>query len=118
MRITVSRRGRGQHGSAALEFLGALPILLLAALMAWQLLLVTFTATAAENAARAASRANGTGGDGEDQGMDALPSWLRDEASVAMSGDQADVTVTVPIVFPGISTDAWTVTRSAEIPSG
>ena len=118
MSSRMSRRPKGQRGSAALEFLGALPLLLLAALMGWQLLLVTFTATAAENAARAASRANGTGGDGEDKGMDALPSWLRDEASVAMSGDKADVTVTVPIVFPGVSTDAWTVTRSAEIPSG
>jgi hypothetical protein len=107
-----------QRGSTALEFLGILPLLLLAALMAWQLLLVTFTATAAENAARAASRANGVGSDPEDTGMDALPSWLRGDADIDMSGDTADVTVTVPIVFPGIDTQAWTVTRTADIPSG
>jgi hypothetical protein len=110
-------RGR-QEGSTSVELMGILPILLLGALAAWQILLVAMTVTSAENAARTASRAHATQGNAEGAGIRAMPQWLRDGARVQMSGDKATVVVEVPIIFPGLRAGEMTVSRSAELPSG
>jgi len=108
----------GERGSASVELMGILPLLLLAGLTAWQILLAAMTVTSAENAARAASRAEGRDGGGAAVGRDSLPSWLRDRAQIQLSGTKATVVIEVPIIVPGLSTDALTVARSAELPEG
>jgi TadE-like protein len=113
----VILRPSDERGSASLEFTGLLPYLLLAALFAWQLLLATFTVTAAENAARTGSRAESLGRDGIEAAQDALPDWLRDDAFARAEGTLVRVTIEVPIVFPGLSVDDMTVSRTAEFPS-
>ena len=60
--------------------------MLLAALLVWQLLLVTWSFNQASNAARTASRADGRGGSGEKAGKAALSPGLRKHAKVEMAG--------------------------------
>jgi hypothetical protein len=114
----VSIPGRDERGQATIEFMGMLFYIFLAGLAAWQILLVAMTVTSAENAARAASRANSRMTDGEEAGMGAMPEWLRDDTSVSMSGERATVTVRVPILVPGVSAEDLTISKSAQFPAG
>jgi hypothetical protein len=108
---------RRDKGAATVELVMVLPYLLLAALMVWEILLITFVATSAENAARNGSRAKAFGNDGSDVARESLTSWLQDDASVSVSGDRVTVTIEAPVIIPGISTDAFVISRSAELPS-
>lgn len=119
----------GERGSTALEFVGILPYLVLAAVFAWQLLLSTSTFNAAENAARAGSRAEGIGQDGAEVALEALPDWLRDAGRAEVGpgpgcgddpgggGTKVVVCVRVPVLWPGVGFDAFSGTRAAELPS-
>jgi len=115
--LALRERARCQRGSAAVELLGLIPLLGLAALGAWQLLLYAFTATSAENAARTGSREASRGGAGEPAARRAMPSWLRDGATAEFSGTRGKVTVQVPIIFPPLRSEGLTVSREAELPS-
>lgn len=110
------RRLRDESGTAAVEFIGALPWMIVAALVAWQLLLVGATASAAENAARSGGRAASNGGSAEEVARESLPGWLRDGASVSATGATVRVAVEVPIVVPGWTLDQLVVNRDAEFP--
>ena len=90
--------------------------LLLAALLIWQLLLVTWTFNQASNAARTASRVDGRGGSGTKAGKAALSPGLRDHAKVTMSGEKATVKVRIPIVIPGLDSHDLLATKTAELP--
>ncbi len=93
------RRGR-DRGSAAIEFLGFLPVLLLVALAGVQLGLLAYSATEAGAAARAAARTGDPGA-----GRAAVSGWLHPDIEVASSGTAttATVTITVPSVLPGLN---------------
>ncbi|MFE1782484.1 TadE/TadG family type IV pilus assembly protein [Streptomyces sp. NPDC059506] len=117
--------GRGPHGgrergSASVEFLGFLPLLLLVTLAGVQLGLVAYAASQAGTAARAAARAESREElelSGSAAGLAAMSSWLRDGATVTVSGDEAvraTVSVRVPSVVPGWEFDP--VERSAVMP--
>jgi Flp pilus assembly protein TadG len=112
------RRAGRERGSATVELVGLLPWLLLLALAVWEIMLVAYTATAAENAALTGSRAHGKGENGEEAAMQSLSSWLRDGAIVDLDGDRATVTVEVPLIVPRVTVDDLSVTKSAELPSG
>lgn len=105
-----------QRGTASLEFVGMVPLLTLAALFAWQLLLFAFTVTAAENAARAGSRAASRGDEAVETALGALPTWLQEDARAQADGTRVTVTIEVPLVMPNVSTDLVTMSRSAELP--
>lgn len=109
-------KARDEKGSAAVELVGMIPWLFLAALVAWQLLMAALTAVSAENAARAGSRAASLGGDAEKAGRNALSSWLRNGATVDVAGTRVEITVLIPIVVPVFSSDDFAITRTAEIP--
>ncbi|MEU1628667.1 TadE/TadG family type IV pilus assembly protein [Streptomyces sp. NPDC020096] len=103
------------RGSASIEFLGFLPILLLVALAGVQLGLVAYVGTEAGTAARAAARTNDPGA-----GTASVSGWLRGDTTVALSGGSDDgvkatVTIKIPSVFPGVSLFD-PVTRSATMP--
>lgn len=115
--LALRERARSERGSAPLELLGWIPLLGLAALGAWQLLLYGFAATSAENAARTGSRVASKGGAGEPAAKEAMPSWLRDGATAQFSGTRGKVTVQVPIIFPPIRSQGLTVSKEAELPS-
>jgi hypothetical protein len=111
------RRRYGQRGSASLETIGMLPYLLLAALFAWQVLVAGYIAVNTENAARNGSRVEGRGGDGEAAALDALAPFLREDASTTLDGEEATVTVKIPIVLPQITSENFTITRTATLPA-
>jgi TadE-like protein len=113
----AGRRLACQRGQASVELLGMLPLLLLGALLVWQLLLAGYTVSSAENAARNASRAEGLGRDGEEAARESLSFGLEKGARVEINGDRATVHVRIPIVAPGIDSDDLTVSRDAELPS-
>lgn len=115
------RSRRRDRGSASLEFLGMLPILLLIALAGVQLGLAAYTAAQAGTAARAAARMEARHDhplSGSAAGTQAVSSWLRDGTNVT-TGDGGDATratatIEIPSVIPGLSPGS--VTRSATMP--
>jgi pilus assembly protein CpaE len=112
------RRGFGrERGQVSVELLGMLPLLLIAALLVWQLLLAGYAVNSAENAARNASRAAALGQDGEDVAKDSLSFGLEKGAKIEVDGEKATVRVRVPIVAPGVSSSELTVERDAELPA-
>jgi hypothetical protein len=108
---------RAESGQASAELMGALWWVLLAALGVWQILLATWTINEASNAARTGSRVIARQGSPAKAARNALTSGLRDGSRVLVRGDKVTVRVRVPLIFPGLSTDRWTVQRAAELPS-
>jgi uncharacterized protein (UPF0333 family) len=116
-------QNRRERGSASLEFLGVLPILLLIALAGIQLGLVAYTASQAGTAARTAARMAAKHDppvSGEAAGLDAVSDWLRAGTQIQITtvgGDavKATATIKIPSVIPGV--DVFDpVSRSATMP--
>lgn len=112
----VLRRLAAECGTAAVEFIGALPWMIVAALVAWQLLLFGATASSAENAARSGGRAASNGAAAAEAARQSLPTWLRDDSKVHVNGATVRVDVRVPIVAPRWTVSRLTVSRDAVFP--
>jgi pilus assembly protein CpaE len=117
-------RLRSERGQAALELIGLLPLMLLLALAAWQLLLTGSAAMTAASAARTGSRAQSLGQDARSAAGSAVP-WShrcdaefrgRPDPCVTVRGERVDVRVCVPVVMPGVGGCAFELTQSAELP--
>ncbi|MFE2425328.1 TadE/TadG family type IV pilus assembly protein [Streptomyces sp. NPDC059373] len=112
---------RQDKGSASLEFLGVLPILLLIALAGIQLGLVAYTASQAGTAARAAARMQAKYNppvSGVTAGNNAVSDWLNPDIAISNpTGDSVKATATIPVpsVIPGV-TIFGPVSRSATMP--
>jgi pilus assembly protein CpaE len=85
-----------ERGQAAVELVAVLPFLMLAALVAWQLVLVGHVAWSAAGAARAGARAAVVGRDAAQAARSGLPRSLARETRVVSAPDGA-VRVSVPI---------------------
>ena len=113
----MSRRLLDERGQASAELMGMLFWLLLVTLLVWQVCLGAWTYTQASNAARTASRVEGRGGDGPKAARNALSTPLRRGLlPVKVDGEKATVRVRIPVLMPGIGTNALVATRSAELP--
>jgi hypothetical protein len=112
-------RLRSERGSSsAIEIIGMLPLLIFAGLAAWQVLLVGFVATGAENAARTASRVMSLEqGSPEQAARQSLSPGLRPGTRVAVGPGETRVSVTVdiPLLLPRMSS-GLSISRSAELP--
>ncbi|WP_343245300.1 TadE/TadG family type IV pilus assembly protein [Streptomyces yatensis] len=105
----ASRRWRGDAGSASIEFLGFLPILILVALAAVQLGIAAYAAQQAGTAARAAARTASLDEprtSPQAAGEAAISGWLADGTGISSGGcgggqAQATATVEIPSVIPG-----------------
>ena len=107
-----------ERGSAALEVVGTLPVLLLSALVALQIGVVGWTVAEAGEAAKAGARAKSVGVDPEDAVRESLGGMLEPKASSFGSqtpgeGYRYTVEVEVPTVLPF---SIGSVTRSVEMP--
>ena len=105
-----------ERGQASVELLGALPAVLLVALIAWQLALAGHAAWLAGNAARVAARAGAVGADPAAAARRALPARLRRGLVVAEhDGGRIDVRVRIPVVLEGAGS-GLRVRASAALP--
>ncbi|WP_432010548.1 TadE/TadG family type IV pilus assembly protein [Streptomyces cucumeris] len=118
----LSGTRRRDEGSASIEFLGFLPVLLIVALAAVQLGLAAYTAQQAGTAARAAARTaslDTARTSPSAAGQAAMSGWLADGADVSSGGcgggqASATATVEIPSVIPGF--DFGSARRSATMP--
>lgn len=101
-----------ERGQATVELVAALPTLLLAGLIALQLLVVGYGLTLADGAAEAGALALASGAPAEEAARDALPGWAEDEVEVTVRGGQVTVRLQPPTPLRAIG-KSLTVTSSA-----
>jgi hypothetical protein len=85
-----------ERGQATVELVAALPALLLAALVALQLLAAGYALTLADGAAEAGALALASGGSAVEAARAALPGWAEDDVSVAVEGGEVSVRLRPP----------------------
>jgi hypothetical protein len=100
------------RGQASVELVAALPALLLAALVALQLLAAGYALTLADGAAEAGALALASGGDAAEAARRALPGWAKDDVSVSIEGGRVTVRLQPPSPLPAIA-DRLAVSSSA-----
>ncbi len=115
--MTAHRRGNRERGTAALEYIGMLPIILFAALIALQMGVVAWTVVATGQAARDAARAASLGRSPQAAANGALPSLLT-ASSVSggpvAQGQRYTVEVPIPSVFKVVGFGS--VSRTSTMP--
>ena len=91
-----------ERGQATIELLAVVPVLIVAALVVWQLVLVGHTAWLAAHAARAAARAELVDEDAAAAARSVLPEGLESGLEVELDDDGgARIRVPVPVVHTG-----------------
>ena len=103
--------GRAE-GQSTVELVAALPALLLAALLALQLLATGYALTLADGAAEAGALALAAGRPAADAARGAVPGWAEDNVEVSVRGGRVTVSLRPPAPLPAIA-DHLTVTSSA-----
>lgn len=84
------------RGQASIELVAAMPALLLAALVALQLLAAGYALTLADGAAEAGALALASGGSAAEAARAALPGWAADDVSVVVRGGTVSVRLRPP----------------------
>lgn len=101
-----------ERGQATVELIAALPALLLASLVALQLLATGYSMTLADGAAEAGALALASGGSAAEAARAALPGWAEDDVSVEVEGGTVSVRLRPPSPIPALS-ERLTVNSSA-----
>jgi hypothetical protein len=101
-----------ERGQATVELVAALPALLLAALVALQLLVAGYALTLADGAAEAGALALASGDSAAEAARAALPGWAEDDVSVAVEGGSVSVRLRPPSPIEALS-ERLTVSSSA-----
>lgn len=105
--IPARRRARlrpsREAGQAAVELLGALPVLLGLALAVAQLLAVGYSAVLAGTAAEAGALALAARGDAQASARSALPEWGDGRASVRAHGGRVTVRLRPPALLDALA---------------
>jgi hypothetical protein len=104
----VGREG----GQASVELVAAVPALVLAALLALQLLATGYTLTLADGAAEAGALALAAGRPAAEAAREALPGWAADDVRVEVSGGRVTVRLPPPSPLPAVA-DRLAVSSSA-----
>jgi len=92
-----------ERGQATVELVAALPALLLAGLVALQLLAAGYAVTLADGAAEAGALALASGGSATDAAREALPGWADDDVSVSVDGSEVSVRLRPPSPIPALA---------------
>ncbi|HEX6652898.1 MAG TPA: hypothetical protein VF072_09155 [Thermoleophilaceae bacterium] len=93
---------RAESGQASVETVALLPLVLVAAAIAWQLVLTGHTLWLCANAARAAARADLVGASPSRAARSALPRSLERDLSVTrVAGDRIRVQLRLPLLLHG-----------------
>lgn len=91
-----------ERGQATVELIAALPALLLAGLVALQLLVAGYAMTLADGAAEAGALALASGGSAAEAAKEALPGWA-DDVAVSVEGDEVSVRLRPPSPIPALA---------------
>ena len=92
-----------QAGQAQIELIAGLPMLALAALVAFQLLVVGYAQSLADGAAEAGAIAAADGRDAAAAVRDALPGWAGERIDVDVDGGSIEVELDPPALVPGLA---------------
>ncbi len=98
-----SRRRGSDTGSAAIDLVATLPLVLFLLAVVWQLGLYGMSAVWVGHASAAAARAAAIGTDPGQAAREALPAGVASSLSVSRSGDEVTVAVAVPMAAPGLT---------------
>lgn len=98
--VSVARRG--ERGQAQIELIAGLPLVLLAGLVALQLLAVGYAQSLADGAAEAGAIALAQGRGAGAAAREALPGWAEDRVDVDADGGRVGIEVRPPGLLPGI----------------
>ena len=104
---------RREHGQASLELVAGIPVLLLAGLVALQLLAAAYTVHLADNSAEAGALAVAAGRAAEPAARAALPGWARHRVRTSVDGGRVAVELRPPTPLSAISraleirSEAW-----------
>jgi hypothetical protein len=103
----------GERGQASIEVLAGIPALLLAGLVAFQLLVTGYSLTLADGAAEAGAMAIAAGRPAAPAVRQALPGWARQRVGVETNGGRLTVRLRPPAPLEAlshrleVSTSAW-----------
>jgi pilus assembly protein CpaE len=114
------RSGRRQlvtdeSGQAALEFTGMFPLVLLLAVVVWQVALMGAALVMAGHAADEAARAASIGEDVSATALAAVPEWVGSGMQVSDNGSSVQVVTQMPVLAPGISSERWTFSNDVAV---
>jgi hypothetical protein len=101
-------------GQASVELLGAVPAVLLVALVLFQLLSLGYSSVLAGGAAEAGALALAAGSDAREGVREALPGWSRAGARVSVDRERVRVTLQPPSPLAAVSR-RLRVTAQAEV---
>lgn len=101
-----------ESGQATVELIAALPALLIAGLIALQLMVVGYALTLADGAAEAGALALASGRPATEAVRESLPGWAKDDVAIAIDGGRIAVTLHPPSPFAAVA-DRLAVTSSA-----
>jgi len=101
-----------ERGQATVELVAALPALLLAALVALQLLVAGYALTLADGAAEAGALALASGGSAAAAARAALPGWAEDDVAVTVQGGTVTVRLRPPSPLSAVA-DRLAITSAA-----
>jgi hypothetical protein len=93
----------GASGQASIELVAGLPALLLAGLIALQLLAAGYALTLVDGAAEAGALALASGQPAEPAVRAALPGWAEDDVDVVVRGGEVTVRLRPPSPFPSLA---------------
>jgi hypothetical protein len=92
-----------EEGQASVELLAGIPALVLAGLVALQLLAAGYSLTLADGAAEAGAMALAAGRPAEPAVRDALPGWARGRSDVDVDGGRLTVRLDPPSPLPAVA---------------
>lgn len=97
------RRDFRQRGQAQLELIAGIPLLLLAALIALQLLAVGYAQSLADGAAEAGAIAAADGRDALAVARAGMPGWAQSRIDVHSDDGTVEVALESPALLPGLA---------------
>lgn len=110
----MNRRCGNQRGQASVELLAGLPALILAGLVALQLLATGYAASVADGAAEAGALAAAAGVGPRQAARSSMPDWARDRARVIVGPDRVEVRLSPPSPIARLA-DSLTVASTVAV---
>ena len=102
-----------ERGQGSVEFLAVLPVVVVVALAAAQLLAVGYSSVLAGNAAEAGALALAGGGDPRAAARAAMPGWSRARAQVSVKGGEVSVSLRPPTLLRALTGELGVSARAA-----